>query len=131
MKVIRVRSSRREELIDVTALVAEVVHSAGLSEGVCLIQSLHTTCGVTVNENADPDVRADLLKAFAKALPDDPSFRHSEGNSAAHAKASLTGVSVTLAVSKGQLVLGTWQGIYLCEFDGPRERSLAVVLIPA
>jgi secondary thiamine-phosphate synthase enzyme len=129
MRTIRVPTGGREELVDVTGAVEEAVESSGVDEGLCLVQALHTTCGVTVNENADPDVRADMLKALARAVPDDPSFRHAEGNSAAHVKSSLMGASVCLAVTGGRLALGTWQGIYLCEFDGPRERKLAVSVL--
>jgi secondary thiamine-phosphate synthase enzyme len=131
MRVLRVRTQAREELRDVTALVAECVAGAGVEEGICLVQSLHTTCGLTVNENADPDVKADLLLALERAYPDSPRFKHAEGNSAAHAKTSAVGISAALVVSGGAPALGTWQGVYLCEFDGPRERSLAVTVLPA
>ena len=131
MKVVRVRTQAREELRDVTSLISGCVEASGVAEGLCLVQSLHTTCGVTVNENADPDVKTDLLLALGRAYPDDPRFRHAEGNSAAHAKTSAVGVSAALCVSGGALALGTWQGIYLCEFDGPRERTLAVTVLPA
>jgi secondary thiamine-phosphate synthase enzyme len=131
MRVLRVRTRAREELRDVTALVAECVAEAGVEEGICLVQSLHTTCGLTVNENADPDVKADLLLALERAYPDSSGFKHAEGNSTAHAKTSAVGISAALCVSGGALALGTWQGVYLCEFDGPRERSLAVTVLPA
>jgi len=130
VRTFRIATARREEFVDVTSRVASAVAESGVSEGICLVQSVHTTCGITVNENADPDVRSDLLRALARAVSDAPAFRHAEGNSAAHMKTSMMGVSVCLAVSGGRLALGTWQGVYLCEFDGPRERTVAVSVVP-
>ena len=116
----------REGLVDVTDMAARAVRSSGISDGLCLVYCPHTTAGITINENADPDVARDFLIGLGKAFPDRPEFRHAEGNSSAHLKASAVGSSATVIVSGGLLVLGTWQGIYLCEFDGPRRRRLFV-----
>lgn len=98
-------------------------------EGVCVVYCPHTTAGITINENADSDVVTDLLLAYDRAFPDRPEFRHIEGNSAAHAKASAIGSSVTILIQNGRLLLRTWQGVYLCEFDGPRSRHFYVSVI--
>ena len=129
MKLLSIQSSRREEFIDVTSLVAKEVSSSRIRNGICVTTSLHTTGGVTVNENADPSVVKDILNIFNKMAPPDAKYSHTEGNSDAHIKTSLVGNSVTLIVKNGELVLGTWQGIYFCEFDGPRTRTLAVEII--
>ena len=115
-----------ENLIEVTAMVREAVAKSGVREGTCLVYCPHTTAGITINENADPDVVTDMLLGLAKAFPDRPEFRHAEGNSSAHLKASCVGSSATVIVDGGQLLLGTWQGIYFCEFDGPRSRRFYV-----
>jgi len=119
----------REGLVDVTDMAARAVRSSGVAEGLCLGYCPHTTAGITINENADPDVARDFLIGLGKAFPDRAEFRHAEGNSAAHLKASAVGSSATVIVSGGLLVLGTWQGIYLCEFDGPRRRRLFVKVL--
>lgn len=120
----------RGGFIDITAQVSEAVakfcEETGRTEASCLVFCPHTTAAVTVNENADPDVQHDLLIALEKAFPDRPEFLHGEGNSAAHAKSSCIGVSEQLIVKGGSLLLGTWQGIYFCEFDGPRRRRFFV-----
>ncbi|MGC3997575.1 MAG: secondary thiamine-phosphate synthase enzyme YjbQ [Anaeromyxobacter sp.] len=121
------------QLVDVTERVREAVRASGVRDGLCVVHSPHTTAGVTVQENADPDVQRDLLLALAHAVPDalpGAGYRHAEGNSPAHVKTSLVGTSATLIVAGGDLVLGTWQGVYLCEFDGPRTRRLLVKLLP-
>lgn len=110
----------------VSAAVAKFCEETGRTEASCLVFCPHTTAAVTVNENADPDVQHDLLIALEKAFPDRPEFLHGEGNSAAHAKSSCVGVSEQLIVKGGSLLLGTWQGIYFCEFDGPRRRRFFV-----
>ena len=126
MDVLKVRTSGREEMVDVTDRVAALLPAG--SEGVCVVFVQHTTCGVTVNENADPDVQTDMLGFLRRLIPQfEPNFKHGEQNSDAHIKSSLVGSSVTLPYADGKLVLGRWQGIYLCEFDGPRERKLVVV----
>ncbi len=118
--------TKREEMQPITRQVADAVENSGVAQGVCVVYCPHTTAAVTVNENADPDVVDDLLLALAHAFPDNPRFRHAEGNSAAHAKASAVGCSVTLPVRDGRLALGRWQGVYFCEFDGPRSREFSV-----
>ena len=123
---IRVRSSRRVEMIDITEGVAAAIRDSGVVEGICVLQSLHTTAALTINESADPDVRRDMEKQLALIVPRDPAFRHAEGNSDSHIKTSLFGPSLVLVISGGGPVLGTWQAIYFCEFDGPRERSVVV-----
>lgn len=115
-----------ENMIDITAMVREALAKSGVRNGVCLVYCPHTTAGITINENADPDVVRDMLLGLAKAFPDRPEFRHAEGNSSAHLKASCVGSSATVIADGGRLLLGTWQGIYFCEFDGPRSRSFYV-----
>ena len=125
MKTLSVRSSKREEMIDITDKAADFIPADG--EGVCTLFTQHTTCGLTVNENADPDVQSDMLGFLQRLIPQyEPNFRHFEHNSDAHIKSSLVGSSVTVPFEKGKLCLGRWQGIYLCEFDGPRERKVLV-----
>lgn len=114
---------------DISAAVAAAVADSAVQEGLCLVSSPHTTAGITVNENADPDVQTDMLMEIGKVVPMNDGYRHREGNSAAHLKATFTGLSVTLPISSGQLVLGTWQGIYFCDFDGPRQRRVLVTVI--
>lgn len=129
MKIIKISSSRREELIDITSQVKALVPSE-LENGICHLFTFHTTCALTINENADPDVRHDILTFLNDRIPQSyGKFRHFEGNSDAHIKSSLMGFSQTVPVVDGQLQLGTWQGIYLCEFDGARERKVAVQFI--
>ncbi|MFL5385589.1 MAG: secondary thiamine-phosphate synthase enzyme YjbQ [Longimicrobiaceae bacterium] len=130
MEIVEVRTSRRAELLEVTGRVAEVVARSGVESGVVVVQSLHTTAALTINENADPDVRHDLLAKLEDLVPDrEPYYRHGEGNSDSHLKTSFFGPSLTVVVDGGRLVLGRWQGVYLCEFDGPRERRLAVQVV--
>jgi secondary thiamine-phosphate synthase enzyme len=132
MEEIRIRTTRRGEMQDITDRVREIVSRSGMDEGVVVLQSLHTTAGLTVNENADPDVVHDVLGKLDRLIPKDEAFyRHAEGNSDSHLKTSLFGPSLTVIVSGGQPVLGTWQGIWFCEFDGPRDRRVAVQLLRA
>lgn len=127
MDEIRVTSRERSEMIEITVELQALVKRSGISEGVLVAQSLHTTAALTLNENADADVRHDLFAKLDQLVPHEESFyRHAEGNSASHLKTSLFGPSLTLLVHEGQLVLGTWQGVFVCEFDGPRERRVAV-----
>ncbi len=128
METLAVHTSQRIELIDVTHRVAELVNEDGVEEGVCLVYVPHTTAAVTVNENADPSVRRDLIMKLNQLVPADDAYTHAEGNSDAHVKSTLVGCSEVIPVRDGQLVLGTWQGIYFCEFDGPRQRRLMVVV---
>ena len=122
-------SALRVDFYDITAQVRKAVSESAVKEGLVLVYCPHTTAGITINENADPDVVRDLLVGFDKAFPDSAEFRHGEGNSAAHLKASAVGSSVTLIIDGGRLVLGTWQGIYFCEFDPPRNRKFYVKII--
>ncbi len=126
MNTFEVQTSRREEIVDITRQVREAVRRSGVRDGVVLVFVPHTTAGVTINENADPDVKADLLAALSRAVPDGVPYAHGEGNSPAHLKASLMGSSAAVIVEDGELRLGTWQGICLCEFDGPRARRVFV-----
>lgn len=129
---LEVQTTAREQLVDVTEKVRQVVRGSGVTSGLCLVSSPHTTAGVTVNENADPDVRHDLLLALRNAVPEQAAagaYRHGEGNSDAHVKTSLVGTSQLIPVEGGTLVLGTWQGVFLCEFDGPRRRTVQVKVV--
>lgn len=130
MNFLRVRSRNREELIEFTDLVREKLKESGASEGVVVLYVQHTTCGLTINENADPDVKTDMLHALRTLLPQHGmGFRHGEENSDAHIKASLIGSSVTIPFHGGELLLGRWQGIFLCEFDGGRERHVIMNIL--
>ena len=123
---LEVQTTKRTEMIDLTARVQEQVARSGVKSGLCLVWVPHTTAGVTVNENSDPSVRRDMLAALDRLVPREGDYRHSEGNSDGHIKSTLCGRDVSLIVEEGALVLGTWQGIFLCEFDGPRRRSVLV-----
>lgn len=126
MNTLQVQSRASTELIDITREVQGIVTSSGIREGICVVYVPHTTAGVTINEAADPSVKADILRELDKLVPLHDSYQHREGNSAAHIKASLLGSSITLPITEGALSLGTWQGIYFCEFDGPRRRRVFV-----
>ena len=126
MNTLRVSTQRREEMVDVTEQVRRVVADAGVDAGLCLVFSPHTTCAVTVNEGWDPDVQADVLRHLRTLVPRDSDFAHSEGNSDSHIKTIAVGPSVLLPVDGGELRLGRWQAVFLCEFDGPRQRELWV-----
>jgi secondary thiamine-phosphate synthase enzyme len=126
MQTFGVATARREELVDITAQVADALRRTGLRDGAVLVYSPHTTAGVTINEGADPDVRRDMLLHLASLVPQRSDFRHSEGNSDAHIKTSLMGPSQLVPVYDGRLQLGAWQHVYLCEFDGPRRRTVLV-----
>ena len=122
----KVSTSRKNQFIDITGEVSAIVRESGITEGVCHVFVPHTTAAVTINENADPDVMEDVEKALERMVPWQAGYRHAEGNAAAHVKASLMGSSVQVAVENGRLCLGTWQGIYFCEFDGPRTRQVLI-----
>ncbi|WRP04847.1 secondary thiamine-phosphate synthase enzyme YjbQ [Rossellomorea aquimaris] len=123
IKTLTIDTKKRDEMIDITTHVQEVVNHAKMKEGVVVVQSFHTTAGITVNENADPDVKTDFLRRLDEVYPWEHTLDlHREGNTAAHLKTSTVGHSQTIIVTNGELLLGTWQGIYLCEFDGPRTR---------
>lgn len=119
----------REAYVLITRQVEEALQMSGVQDGICVVYCPHTTAGVTINENADPDVVTDMLLALDKMYPDRPEFRHAEGNSAAHLKAGALGSSATILITDGKLLLGTWQGIYFCEFDGPRSRKFYVKIL--
>ncbi|MGN1482074.1 secondary thiamine-phosphate synthase enzyme YjbQ [Porcipelethomonas sp.] len=115
-----------EDFINITEYVSDAVAKSGVKSGICIVYCPHTTAGITINENADPDVVTDLLYALDKTYPDRPEFRHMEGNSSAHLKTLATGNNTVIIIENGRLVLGTWQGIYFCEYDGPRNRHFYV-----
>jgi secondary thiamine-phosphate synthase enzyme len=121
--------TEREGFIDITARVQEVVTASGVKDGMCLVFCPHTTAAITINENADPDVQRDIKYALHEAFPNRAEFQHAEGNSAAHAKSSVVGCSETIPIQRGRLVLGVWQGVYFCEFDGPRTRRCCVQVL--
>jgi len=129
MKTLEIQTPSREALVDITSLVEEEVRREKINTGLCLVYAPHTTAAITINENADPTVRQDVLMTLKKAVPDTLSYAHSEGNSPAHVKASLVGSSVLLIIEDGRLALGTWQGIFFCEFDGPRRRKVYLKII--
>ncbi len=129
MEKFTVHSVDRTSIIDITQQIQSIVKESGINDGVCYVFIPHTTAGVTINENADPDVKSDMLMEINKVIPFNDSYRHIEGNSAAHIKASLFGNSETIFLKEGRLQLGTWQGIFLCEFDGPRTRKVWVNII--
>lgn len=126
---IQVQSNRKTELIDITQQIKKIVHDEKIESGICVVYCPHTTAAITINEAADPSVKADITSELDKIVPFNDGYSHMEGNSAAHIKSSIVGESVTVPIEDGALTLGTWQGIYFCEFDGPRRRSAAVVII--
>ncbi len=130
LKRVEIKTSSRTQLIDITSSIKSFLKSEDVSSGIVIIYVPHTTCGVTINENADPAVKEDILSFLDKLVPASGGYRHLEGNSDAHIKSSLIGSSLTVLVESGSLVLGTWQGIYLAEFDGPRKRSVLLKILP-
>ncbi|WP_028308483.1 secondary thiamine-phosphate synthase enzyme YjbQ [Desulfitibacter alkalitolerans] len=126
---IKVKTSKKEEMIDITSIINGVLSENRFTNGICVIFVPHTTCGVTINENADPDVVYDMLNTMTRIVPYKGGYTHLEGNSDAHIKASMMGASQACIVSHGKLWLGTWQGVFLCEFDGPRQRKLWLKLM--
>jgi secondary thiamine-phosphate synthase enzyme len=129
MEKFTVQSSDHTSIIDITQKVQTIVNNSGIKNGICYVFIPHTTAGLTINENADPDVKSDILMEINKVIPFKDSYRHLEGNSAAHIKASLFGNSETIFLKDGRLQLGTWQGVFFCEFDGPRTRQVWVKMI--
>lgn len=130
MKKLDLQTPAKEALIDITGRVQAEIQASGVKAGICLIYVPHTTAAVTINENADPTVRQDLLMVLRKVVPDTLPYAHTEGNSPAHVKASLVGSSAVLLVEAGRPVLGTWQGVFFCEFDGPRRRQVYLQFLP-
>jgi len=129
MEVLKVQTGRRTQLVDVTDDVERAVAKAGVASGICYVYVPHTTAGIMINEHFDPDVAADLEGVFERLVPRSGAYRHAEGNSDSHAKAALTGASQMIFVDHGKLVLGQWQGVFFCEFDGPRERKILVKVL--
>ncbi len=129
IKTVQIQTGSRTEFIDITEKVQDVVHESKAREGICYLFVPHTTAAITINENADPSVYQDIVMELNKVIPFDDQYRHTEGNSAAHIKASIIGFSETVFIESGTLLLGTWQGIYFCEFDGPRMRRLHMKVI--
>ena len=130
MKKFDVQTGSKEVFVDITRQVEEEVRKSDIKSGICVVYVPHTTAAVTINENADPTVRQDILMTLRKAVPDSVPYAHAEGNSPAHVKSSLVGSSITIPIEEGKLVLGTWQGVFFCEFDGPRRRQVYVKLLP-
>ncbi len=126
MQTFTVKTGQREELIDITHLLEQAITESNFDSGVVFCFVPHTTAGITINENADPDVRRDILYKLGKEIPQNDGYHHAEGNSDAHLKASLMGFSLSILFENRRLILGTWQGVYFCEFDGPRSRRLIV-----
>jgi secondary thiamine-phosphate synthase enzyme len=131
MQTFQVKTSSRTEMIDITRSVQEAVKKSNVVDGICMIFVPHTTAAVTINENADPSVSHDLLMELNKIVPFEDHYRHTEGNSPAHIKASLVGPSLSVLIESGKIILGTWQGIFFCEFDGPRNRKVYIKVISA
>ena len=126
IKQLRVKTNSRTELVDITQGVQRLVTESGIRSGLCYVYVPHTTSGITINENTDPNVGRDILKELNKVIPFEDNYGHHEGNSAAHIKSTIVGVSKTIMVDEGRLALGTWQSIFYCEFDGPRDRRVYV-----
>ena len=127
--MLTVKSSKKTQLIDITSDIQTKVSDSGVQEGVAIVFVPHTTAGITINENADPAVKSDMLMVFNKIIPEDENYRHLEGNSPAHLKSTLVGASEMILIEKGRLCLGTWQAIFFCEFDGPRTRKVYVRIL--
>ncbi|QTA38380.1 YjbQ family protein [Thermosipho ferrireducens] len=126
---LEVNTTARNQFVDITADIERLIREAGINSGICIIFVPHTTAGITINENADPSVKRDLENTLKKIVPPNWGYTHLEGNSDSHVKSSLIGPSISLIVENGQLLLGTWQGIYFCEFDGPRRRKVYVKIL--
>ncbi len=129
--ILSVKTSTRTELIDITSQIAKAVNKSGIRDGLCMLYVPHTTGAVTINESADPSVRGDIMMVLNQIVPWEANYKHMEGNSPAHVKATLVGASELIAIENGALVLGTWQGIFFCEFDGPRTRKIHARIMDA
>ena len=127
--ILSVKTRETTELVDITSDINRLVQKSGIDQGLCMLYVPHTTAAVTINESADPSVKSDMLKIINQIIPWEAGYRHLEGNSAAHIKTTLVGSSELIAIENNQLALGTWQGIFFCEFDGPRSRKLQVRMI--
>jgi secondary thiamine-phosphate synthase enzyme len=128
---ITIKTTRRDELVDITDQLRKFIAKIGVVNGVAHLWSMHTTCALTVNEGADPDVKADMTRFMRDLVPQDSGFDHAEGNSDSHIKTSLFGPGLTLLIENGEPLLGTWQSVYLAEWDGPRSRTIAIQIMPA
>ena len=126
VKTIKVSTKERTSLVDITGEVERVIRDSGVKDGLCVLFVPHTTAGITINENADPSVKADMLKELNKIVPFEDGYSHMEGNAAAHIKSTLVGQTVNVFIEDGAPVLGTWQGVFFCEFDGPRQRKVLI-----
>jgi len=131
MQEISVRTVNHTQFLNIDQKIEETIGETGIQNGICFVFVPHTTAGITINENADPDVVADMIHALERAVPWNAGYAHAEGNAAAHVKASMMGFSQTIPVRGGHLAFGTWQSLYFCEFDGPRTRKVLVQVIPA
>ncbi len=129
VKYINVRSRSRIEFIDITSMVQDVVQEAGVKKGLCYLYVPHTTAGITINEGADPSVQRDIQNALSRLIPHEMNYFHREGNADAHIKSTLVGTSVNVIIDEGKILLGTWQAIFFCDFDGPRHRRIAIKFI--
>ncbi len=129
LKHINIKTNKKEQFVDISREIEKAVEESGCKNGICTVFIPHTTAGITINENADPDVVRDMLMELDKIVPYSDGYRHMEGNSAAHIKASMMGFSQNIIIQGGKLLLGTWQGVYFCEFDGPRSRQAVIKLI--
>ena len=127
--ILKLKTGAKTELVDITSNIREMVHSSGIVEGLCILYVPHTTAAVTINESADPNVKTDILMILNRIIPWEAEYGHLEGNSSAHIKSTLVGTSELIAIENGELMLGTWQGIFFCEFDGPRNRKMLVRLL--
>jgi secondary thiamine-phosphate synthase enzyme len=129
MESLSIKTNKRTELIDITGIVENALKKSKVTDGVCIVFCPHTTAGLTINENADPSVRKDIINALNKLVPENAGYSHSEGNADSHIKSSLFGPTLSIIIEQGQLCLGTWQGVYFCESDGPRSREIWVKII--
>jgi secondary thiamine-phosphate synthase enzyme len=129
MKKVNIQTTRRIELVDITGEIQNIVAESNVGEGVCFIFCPHTTAGLTINENADPSVRRDIINALNRLIPEGEGYSHAEGNADSHIKSSLFGSSLVVFVKNGQLVFGAWQGVYFCESDGPRSREVWIKIL--
>ncbi|MCM8783560.1 MAG: secondary thiamine-phosphate synthase enzyme YjbQ [Candidatus Omnitrophica bacterium] len=129
MEKIIIKTTKRVDLVDITEKIGSLVRKSGIKEGICFLFCPHTTAGITINENADPSVRHDIINVLNKLIPQDGNYAHAEGNADSHAKATLIGPSLSIFIENGELCLGSWQGVYFCEGDGPRQREVWVKII--
>ncbi len=129
MKIIKIKTTKKNELVDITSKVEEIISKSSLGKGFCILYCPHTTAGIIINEGADPSVKEDILNKLSELVPESPDYKHAEGNSDSHIKSSLVGISKIIPFESGKLSLGTWQSIFFAEFDGPRNRTLETGLI--